>query len=344
MREYVHLHRKALASWVFEDPRRWHFFSFLLMKADERGRVEVSVNECAMKLKIPRTTIGRILDDMVKWNVIGMKTEQRYTVITICKYELYNTTSAEGWNDNGTITEQFAPSQEEKEEERERKFPPHPLIKKEKSEKREELSATPLRRKGENDGQGLLFQELKEEYDGTAVNTEDSTPKAPSAEGPESSPSGEPEGGPVPTFEQFWDAYAYKRDRRAAERAWKRLSAADRRAAYEGIAAYRDDCAACERQMMYAQGYLNRRRWEDDYSTSPHPQGTPQQTPFTQQPPFTQPQTPRHYEIRTYQTTDRGRYSREEQRTAERNLRAQQAADLIARLAAQNRPVDQDLR
>ena len=180
MREYVHLHRKIVASWVFNDPRRLQLFIYLLAIADERGRVEVSVNECAMKLKIPRTTIGRILDDMVKWNVIGMKTEQRYTVITICKYELYNTTSAEGWNDNGTITEQFAPSQEEKEEERERKFPPHPLIKKEKSEKREELSATPLRRKGENDGQGLLFQELKEEYDGTAVNTEDSTPKAPS--------------------------------------------------------------------------------------------------------------------------------------------------------------------
>ena len=147
MREYVHLHRKIVASWVFNDPRRLQLFIYLLAIADERGRVEVSVNECAMKLKIPRTTIGRILDDMVKWNVIGMKTEQRYTVITICKYELYNTTSAEGWNDNGTITEQFAPSQEEKEEERERKFPPHPLIKKEKSEKREELSATPWRKR-----------------------------------------------------------------------------------------------------------------------------------------------------------------------------------------------------
>ena len=338
MREYVHLHRKALASWVFEDPRRWHLFSFLLMKADERGRVEVSVNDYAKKYGIDRNWLFRCLKEMESRGIIETKMRQKCTNLTICKYEDYNTIATTKRDESETIMRQSTPSQEEKEEERERKFPPHPLIKKEKSEKREELSATPLRRESENDGQGLLFQELKEEHDGTAVNTEDSTPKAPSKQGPKSSPSGEPEEGPVPTFEQFWDAYAYKRDRRAAERAWKRLSTADRRAAYEGIEAYRADCAACERQMMYAEGYLNRRRWEDDFSTSPHPQATPQQ------PPFTQPQTPRHYEIYTYQTTDRGRYSREEQRTAERNLRAQQAADLIARLAAQNRPVDQDLR
>ena len=197
MREYVHLHRKIVASWVFNDPRRLQLFIYLLAIADERGRVEVSVNECAMKLKIPRTTIGRILDDMVKWNVIGMKTEQRYTVITICKYELYNTTSAEGWNDNGTITEQFAPSQEEKEEERERKFPPHPLIKKEKSEKREELSATPLRRKGENDGQGL-FKNLKKNTTVLRSTRKIPPPKPPPQKGLSPPPRGSRKGGQFP--------------------------------------------------------------------------------------------------------------------------------------------------
>ena len=337
MREYVHLHRKIVASWVFEDPRRLQLFIYLLAKADERGVVRLSVNGYANAYGYQRMQVVRILQAMEEEGIIVQQTSNKCSTITLCKYAHYNETSAQECSINEQQTSNAAPSQEEKEEERERKFPPHPLIKKEKSEKREELSATSLRRESEDDGQGVLFQELKEEHDGTAVNTEDSTPKAPSTQGPKSSPSGEPEGGPVPTFEQFWDAYAYKRDRRAAEGAWKRLSAADRRAAYEGIAAYRADCAACQRQMMYAQGYLNRRRWEDDFTTSPHPQST-------QQPPFTQPQTPRHYEIRTYPDSDRGRYSREEQRTAERNLRAQQAADLIARLAAQNRPVDQDLR
>lgn len=70
----------------------------------------------------------------------------------------------------------------------------------------------------------------------------------------------------TPTFEQFWNLYGLKRDKIAAERAWKRLSAKDRRAAVEGIKPYRQDCADHNRMMMYPQGYLNHRRWEDDFS------------------------------------------------------------------------------
>ena len=261
MREYVHLHRKALFSWIFEDPRRWHFFSFLLMKADERGRVEVSVNDYAKKYEIDRSWLRRCINEMIDRNIIDQQTTNKRTIVTICKYEDYNTLTIEECAKSDQQTTNKPTSQEEKKEERERKFPPHPLIKKEKSEKREELSATPLRRESEDEGQGFLFQELKEEHEGAAVNTEDSTPKAPSTEGPKSSPSGEPEGGAVPTFEQFWDAYAYKRDRRAAERAWKRLSAADRRAAYEGIEAYRADCAACQRHFQ-----TNDHEWAHQWS------------------------------------------------------------------------------
>ena len=65
-------------------------------------------------------------------------------------------------------------------------------------------------------------------------------------------------------FQTFWDTYALKRDRIAAERAWKRLSAADQRAAIIGIEAYREDCMRKGIRMMYAQGYLNHRRWEDE--------------------------------------------------------------------------------
>ena len=65
-------------------------------------------------------------------------------------------------------------------------------------------------------------------------------------------------------FQKFWDAYALKRDRVAAERAWRKLSKGDRRAALAGIQRYRDDCEARGIQRMYAQGYLNHRRWEDE--------------------------------------------------------------------------------
>lgn len=73
-------------------------------------------------------------------------------------------------------------------------------------------------------------------------------------------------------FGTFWDAYALKRSRRKAELAWDRLSRRDRRAALAGIAAYREACLRSGVSMMYAQGYLNNRRWEDEEVTpSPPP-------------------------------------------------------------------------
>ena len=66
------------------------------------------------------------------------------------------------------------------------------------------------------------------------------------------------------TFQTFWNAYALKRDRIAAERAWKKLSAKDKQAAMTSIAPYRESCERSGIRMMYAQGYLNHRRWEDE--------------------------------------------------------------------------------
>lgn len=65
-------------------------------------------------------------------------------------------------------------------------------------------------------------------------------------------------------FQTFWDAYALKRDKIAAERAWNRLSASDRRAALNGIDRYKADCERRGISRMYAQGYLTHRRWEDE--------------------------------------------------------------------------------
>ena len=86
----------------------------------------------------------------------------------------------------------------------------------------------------------------------------------------------------APTFEEFWNAYGLKRDRIAAERAWNKLNTKDKRAAIMGIAAYTNDCEQRGISRMYGQGYLNHRRWEDDFRipeataspTPPHPQGS----------------------------------------------------------------------
>lgn len=69
----------------------------------------------------------------------------------------------------------------------------------------------------------------------------------------------------APTFEEFWNAYGLKRDRIAAERAWNKLNAKDKREAIAGIAAYTNDCEQRGISRMYGQGYLNHRRWEDDF-------------------------------------------------------------------------------
>ena len=65
-------------------------------------------------------------------------------------------------------------------------------------------------------------------------------------------------------FQKFYKAYPIHRGRLDAEKAWRRLSAKDRRAARDGIARY---CAICQQQGVsykYPQGYLNGRRWEDE--------------------------------------------------------------------------------
>ncbi len=70
------------------------------------------------------------------------------------------------------------------------------------------------------------------------------------------------------TFTSFWQAYGLKRDRLRAERAWNSLSQRDKRAAYAGIAAYREQCQRSGAAMMYGQGYLNNRRWESGSKTA----------------------------------------------------------------------------
>lgn len=80
----------------------------------------------------------------------------------------------------------------------------------------------------------------------------------------------------APEFSEFHDAYgkAYgeKIDRLAAERAWHRLSARDKRAAIAGIQTYADDCRQRGIAMKYPSGYLNLHRWEIEEVGEPQAQ------------------------------------------------------------------------
>ena len=79
------------------------------------------------------------------------------------------------------------------------------------------------------------------------------------------------------TFEQFWDAYGYKRGRGGAEKAWAAIPVLTVSLVEQICAAARKEAdrrPALEARGMtpkMAQGWLNERRWEDDYDT-PQPQ------------------------------------------------------------------------
>lgn len=66
------------------------------------------------------------------------------------------------------------------------------------------------------------------------------------------------------SFKAFWDSYAYKRDRYAAELVWKRMSDKEKRAALAGISRYREECQRTGVSMMHGRNYLLHRRWEDE--------------------------------------------------------------------------------
>lgn len=72
-------------------------------------------------------------------------------------------------------------------------------------------------------------------------------------------------------FLTFWKAYPLHRSRLEAERAWKRLTAEQKKLAIAALPAYTADCQQHGIAYKYAQGWLNGHRWEDhlDEDVSP---------------------------------------------------------------------------
>lgn len=72
-------------------------------------------------------------------------------------------------------------------------------------------------------------------------------------------------------FERFWNLYNFKHDKQPAEKAWKKLNNKDRAAAMAAIPNYHaylehKRSTGFNQNQAYAATYLNKRRWEDDYS------------------------------------------------------------------------------
>lgn len=78
-------------------------------------------------------------------------------------------------------------------------------------------------------------------------------------------------------FERFWNLYNFKHDKQPAEKAWKKLNNKDRAAAMAAIPNYHaylehKRSTGFNQNQAYAATYLNKRRWEDDYSITDTPQ------------------------------------------------------------------------
>lgn len=119
---------------------------------------------------------------------------------------------------------------------------------------------------------------------GDAPRTHDSTQK------PAPKPRPVLEGKRLESFNQFWEAYGLKKGRGGAEKAWAAIptltdSLVDQICeAARKEAAQRPALEAQGRTPKWAQGWLNERRWEDDYDTAPvQPQTRPAFQPQGQQ-------------------------------------------------------------
>ncbi len=76
----------------------------------------------------------------------------------------------------------------------------------------------------------------------------------------------------VPTFQDFWDAYAYKKGRKKAEEKWNRLKPLEKVACMKAVPAYVENTMIpgssptnTKKQFrMHPLTYLNGARWEDE--------------------------------------------------------------------------------
>jgi hypothetical protein len=117
---------------------------------------------------------------------------------------------------------------------------------------------------------------------GDAPRTHDSTQK------PAPKPKATLEGKRLESFERFWDAFGYKKGRGGAEKAWAAIPTLTDSLVEQICEAARKEATqrpaleAQGRTPKWAQGWLNERRWEDDYE-APQPQARPAFQPHGQQ-------------------------------------------------------------
>jgi len=108
MEGYLKLHRQILDSTQFADPIRLKIWIWCLVRANHkkkavslktgkgfttvtvnRGQFIFGRNKAADELNIPASTVLRHMEKLQEENAINISSDNQYSVITICKYEEY---------------------------------------------------------------------------------------------------------------------------------------------------------------------------------------------------------------------------------------------------------------
>lgn len=116
---YVKLHREAEEHPVFEDEWLWKVFCWCIMRANfrdgkvQRGSFTTGRLEAAERLSASPSRVYRAFDRLRKMGCITLKANNRFTTITVCNYDTYQsdepgerTTDEQPANNKRTASEQ----------------------------------------------------------------------------------------------------------------------------------------------------------------------------------------------------------------------------------------------
>lgn len=127
MEGWAKLHRKLLSSPVFDNPKLLKVWVWCLLKASakpydaviglqtvhlERGQFVFGLIKAAEELKMPKSSIDRYLKQLQKMGNVGIKSTNKYSVLTVVNWDFYQCVLYQNpdnvgnkWETNGNIQE-----------------------------------------------------------------------------------------------------------------------------------------------------------------------------------------------------------------------------------------------
>jgi hypothetical protein len=135
MSGWIKIHRKFLEWQWFEKTEAVHLFIYLILKANhkdlqwqgitiKRGQLVASLNKISADTGISIQSIRTLLKKFENTNEISLKSTNRYSIVTICKYDSYqdenDQTNRQLTNKQQTINNQLTTNKNDKKEKNEK--------------------------------------------------------------------------------------------------------------------------------------------------------------------------------------------------------------------------------